>query len=109
MKLLRFLILILFCTGGTVAYSQSFQQQTDEGSHTLPFEIFPNPLKNGLLTLKLQAAGTKTIFIYDLLGNLVYQVKTQEEQLDLRFLTTGIYIFKVQQDQKTGLKRLVVH
>ncbi len=109
MKLLRFLILILFCSGGTVAYSQSFQQQTDKRTHKLPFEIFPNPLKNGLLTLKLQAAGTKTIFIYDLLGNLVYQVKTQEEQLDLGFLTTGIYIFKVQQDQKTGLKRLVVH
>ena len=42
------------------------------------------------------------------MGEVEYQLTTQEKMINLDRLKTGIYLFQVTQDQKTGIQRLVV-
>jgi len=91
------------------SYGQTLQTEVKSQRNELVFEIFPNPLRSGILTIKSDATGPKAIFVYDIMGNLVHQIMTQETMINLRVLKTGIYFLKIIQDEKTGLKRLVVH
>jgi len=91
------------------SYGQTLQTEVNSQRNELVFEIFPNPLRSGILTIKSDATGPKAIFVYDIMGNLVHQIITQETMINLRVLKTGIYFLKIIQDEKTGLKRLVVH
>jgi len=91
------------------SYGQTLQTEVNSQRNELVFEIFPNPLRSGILTIKSDATGPKAIFLYYIMGNLVHQIMTQETMINLRVLKTGIYFLKIIQDEKTGLKRLVVH
>jgi len=91
------------------SYGQTLQKEVNSQRNELVFEIFPNPLRSGILTIKSDETGPKSIFVYDIMGNLVHQIITQETMINLRVLKTGIYFLKIIQDEKTGLKRLVVH
>ena len=61
-----------------------------------------------VLYIKTSEIGTKNISIYDIMGNLVIQLATAEDEIVLDELKTGIYILKLQVNDKVGIKRLVV-
>ena len=42
------------------------------------------------------------------MGEVVFQIQTQENKLNLTHLNTGIYLVRITQDRKTGVQRLVV-
>ena len=74
----------------------------------LIFSIYPNPYDQGPLFLKCPSTSPKEIIIYNIMGEVEYQLTTQEKMINLDQLKTGIYLFQVTQDQKTGIQRLVV-
>ena len=61
-----------------------------------------------VLNIKTSETGTKSINIYDIMGNLVIQKTTPEDKIVLDELKTGIYILKLKVHDKMGIKRLVV-
>ena len=80
----------------------------DKLEDSLQFTIFPNPLKNKILYIKSSSKAIKHIEIYNVLGEKKFETKTFEDQIFLEELKTGLYIFRLEQEYKTGLKRLVV-
>ena len=69
---------------------------------------FPNP-SNGAFNLVLpQNIGLYNLEVYDLIGNLVYQLKSQERynQINLEQLNAGIYQLKIQNDSYRLFKKI---
>jgi hypothetical protein len=81
-----------------------------------PFvKIGPNPLANGLATLRyaLPAAGPASINVYDVSGRTVLSrslvaTRSGAVSLDLRSLSAGIYLVKVEAAGFTGTQKLVI-
>lgn len=76
--------------------------------NSLQFSIFPNPVKNERLYIKTNSSAEKHIEIFYVLGEKKLEVDTYNESIYLGELPSGIYIFKLEQDGKNGLKRLVI-
>lgn len=69
----------------------------NDEKETSNMEIFPNP-NDGLFTLNIVSENFKSIYVYDLLGKLVYQKTGSKEQrfdIDITEQPKGVYIVKV--------------
>jgi hypothetical protein len=76
---------------------------------------YPNP-SEGLVHLKLitPQQGKVNVFVYDMLGKLIYQSQIngndmQANELDLSKQPKGFYILKVQTSEKTSSKKLQIN
>ena len=58
-----------------------FEATTTPPSHKLVFKIYPNPMVGKVLNIKTSESGTKSINIYDIMGNLVIQMTTLKIKL----------------------------
>ena len=74
----------------------------------LVFKMSPNPLNQGPLHIDCPTDSPKEIYIFNVMGEVVFQIQTQENKLNLTHLNTGIYLVRITQDRKTGVQRLVV-
>ena len=70
--------------------------------------IFPNPVNNGIITIKSSISGVKKIELYDLTGRLVKQQILNSETVDLQSITSGVYILKVGIEDKTATTKLLI-
>lgn len=60
-------------------------------THSINILSFPNPVNN---VLSLEVAPDGDVFIYDIAGNLVRQVFTTGQQIDVSALPAGFYTIK---------------
>lgn len=74
----------------------------------LVFKMYPNPLNQGQLHIGCPTDSLKEIYIFNVMGEVVFQIQTQENKLNLTHLNTGIYLVRITQDRITGVQRLVV-
>jgi uncharacterized protein YjdB len=77
--------------------------------------VFPNPLKQDKLTIKMDGANTSEIFkviIFNLQGQIVYQTtisgKNFIEINTAGWLKSGVYLVSVQSGQKISTTKLIV-
>lgn len=78
-------------------------------SRLLDFKMGPNP-SSDLVNIQLPSGLTEaTAGVYDYTGRLVSSktVKPLDNQIDVRNLSSGIYIIKITADNKIGAKRLI--
>ncbi|MEZ4958744.1 MAG: zinc-dependent metalloprotease family protein [Saprospiraceae bacterium] len=80
----------------------------------LSFEVLPNP-SEGLFLIKmdLQPVGPIRFAVYDVAGRLVFQREWRAtgslaEKLDLRHLANGSYQLRITDEERWGVKRLVI-
>ena len=74
----------------------------------LQFSIFPNPIKNQTVYIQSSSNAEKHIEIFNVLGEKKFETFTTNESIFLGELPPGIYIFRLEQESKFGLKRLVI-
>ncbi|NVK51797.1 MAG: T9SS type A sorting domain-containing protein [Flavobacteriaceae bacterium] len=74
------------------------------------FTAYPNPVRNGRLTVSTNSATKKEVTIFNVLGKRVFtQTFTgNNKQLDVSRINPGIYIMKVVEDEKIATKKLVI-
>lgn len=72
------------------------------------FSIFPNPVTQGKLFIITASNSQKNIEIYDVLGKQVFSLQTTDKEINTVNLPSGIYVIKVQQDNKTSTQKLIV-
>ncbi|AYN04443.1 S8 family serine peptidase [Flavobacterium sp. 140616W15] len=72
------------------------------------FVIYPNPVKDGKLYVQTTSTNTKNIRISDMGGKIVFTAQTENKELNIHNLPTGVYIIKVEQDGKTSTQKLIV-
>lgn len=70
--------------------------------------IYPNPVNSGLLNIKSQISGTKTIQLYDIMGRNVLQTTLNSDVLDVSSVNSGLYLLKIAIDGRTATKKIVV-
>ena len=76
--------------------------------------VYPNPC-NGLFTININNKNTKdySVKIIDVLGKVVYlnefkQVDVFKEQIDISKFAKGIYFLKVNAENETGIKKIII-
>ena len=106
-----FLMLISFVAVSAhenLSDAYKLEHLTNPQQDSLQFSISPNPVKDQILFIKTQSRAEKHIEIFNVLGEKKFETYTTNESIFLGELSPGIYIFRMQQEGKSGLKRLVI-
>jgi len=77
--------------------------------HEIPgFMIYPNPVVDGKVYIETASGTNKNIKISDMSGKIVLSISTDDIELNISKLSTGVYILKVEQDEKTSVEKLLI-
>ncbi len=110
----------LYMCNGTVRSLLMRLQETGVGlkptqeNKTFYFEVYPNPAHNSvLININLENNKEFTIQIFDITGRCVlkenYKNSNQTIILDISKLNTGLYFVKVQANNQSNIKKLIVY
>jgi hypothetical protein len=87
-------------TGGTTL--------TIIGQGFIGFKMYPNPLNDGMLNVSNFALSESKINIYDLTGKNVFTGETTNSKIDLNVLNDGIYLVRLENENGSQTKKLIV-
>jgi len=71
--------------------------------------IYPNPVNNGLVTIKSPLAGVKNIALFDAIGRNVLKTELTAEALDVSELGAGLYLLKVTIGDRSATHKLIIN
>jgi hypothetical protein len=71
--------------------------------------IYPNPVNNGLVTIKSPLAGVKNIALFDAIGRNVLKTELTLEALDVSELGAGLYLLKVTIGDRSATHKLIIN
>jgi hypothetical protein len=74
------------------------------------FGTYPNPVSNGKFVLSTSSSDVKQVSIYNVLGKKVFvqSVSGIKSDIDVSLITSGVYILKVTEGNKTATSKLVI-
>lgn len=73
------------------------------------FNVYPNPVKNGKISISTKSSLEKNVVIYSILGSVVYQKTVHaNETINVHNLNTGMYLMQVEEDDKVSVKKIVI-
>ncbi|WP_418264569.1 T9SS type A sorting domain-containing protein [Flavobacterium faecale] len=70
--------------------------------------VYPNPVKDGILFINTNSSDAKTVAIYDILGKQVVSKEVASGQVDVSSLNKGIYVLKITEAGKTSTRKIVI-
>tara|TARA_R110002126_G_scaffold255127_3_gene398188 strand:+ start:1907 stop:2245 length:339 start_codon:yes stop_codon:yes gene_type:complete len=70
--------------------------------------LYPNPVSNGKVSIGTKNDAEKEIIIFDLLGKKVLQTMLSTRELNISILTPGVYIIKINENNATATRKLIV-
>ena len=71
--------------------------------------IYPNPVNNGLVTIKSPLAGVKNIELFDAIGRNVLKTELTAEALDVSEIGAGLYLLKVTIGDRSATHKLIIN
>jgi hypothetical protein len=71
--------------------------------------IYPNPVNNGLVTIKSPLAGVKNIALFDAIGRNVLKTELTAEALDVSEIGAGLYLLKVTIGDRSAAHKLIIN
>jgi hypothetical protein len=74
------------------------------------FSVYPNP-SSGIFQLKTNNYSRKSLFVYDMLGNVIWQEQSNskiETTIDISNYPKGIYFVKISQGDKITTQKIVL-
>ncbi|GAL85882.1 hypothetical protein MYP_3111 [Sporocytophaga myxococcoides] len=78
---------------------------TDKNGFSSSIQLYPNPAKENVM---MNLEGNVNVRIMDLTGHVLKQDQTNNQIINIEGLATGTYILEFTQDDKTGMKKLVI-
>ena len=74
------------------------------------FNMYPNPVSNGQLTVTSNSWADKQVDIYAISGQHVYsKLARNKETLDIYNLNKGVYVVRILEDDKIATRKLIVN
>ena len=110
MKNIYFYITFLFLFVSLSASAQETKQQV-KLQETAPIEgltLYPNPVTAGKVYITTKNDSDKEIQIYDVLGKKVLQIVLASRELNVASLNPGIYIIKIQEEEASTTRKLII-
>ncbi len=80
-----------------------------EEENKISFSIYPNPVSNGMVTIKSNLNEILKATIYTVLGKKVLENNVVNNTLNVAALTSGIYLIKLEQNGLVATKKLVIN
>lgn len=74
-------------------------------------QIYPNPVSNGRVYISTEnTTHLKVVEIYDMLGKKVLEItlNNNSKEINLTQLTSGVYIIKVKENNRSETRKLVI-
>ena len=95
---------------GLVQYIPFLSEDGVNEVKTTGFEVWPNPVSNGMITLTLDEEMPSELMIYNLNGKIVkaQNIENKVNTIDLSTFESGLYFIKVRNDKKTTVRRLII-
>jgi hypothetical protein len=75
----------------------------------LGLNIYPNPVRNGFVTIKTNSNQPLQVAVYDVLGKQVISKTVSNNTLNVSNLKAGIYLVQVTENNTTSTKKLIVN
>ncbi len=101
------LLLVFFFSAGVYAQDAK-QPKTQESSVIEGLSLYPNPVSNGKVYISTKNDSDKEIVIFDVLGKKVLQTRMNSKELNVSNLSPGVYIIKIDEDNATATRKLIV-
>jgi hypothetical protein len=76
---------------------------------TNEFKIYPNPVRNGFVSIKSNLGGEKNIEIFDLMGRNILSTTLENDRLDVSSLDNGVYFIKVSASNSSHTQKLIIN
>ena len=103
------IICFLFLGLSAVSYSQTHTQDTKTNRQDIAgLSLQPNPVSHGKLYITTHKNLTKSIVIFDVLGNRILNTTIFGKELNVSKLRPGIYIIKITENKVTATRKLIV-
>ena len=96
--------------------TQGFQQDylnilnVSEHFNLDDLNIYPNPARNGKISISTKNSLDKNVVIYSILGSVVYNKTIRSnEVINVQNLSTGLYLVQVEEDEKVSVRKLLIN
>ena len=71
--------------------------------------LYPNPLSNNQkLYISSPIQGEKSVALFDITGKEIHKVETTSKNIDLPNVKSGLYLIRIEQENKIATKRLII-
>ncbi len=94
-----------------VMITEGITTMDNEYSNNPDIRIFPNPT-NGMINIVTDGINNADLTIYTIQGQIVYTEKlnaaTSNKQLNLSYLTKGIYMIRISDEKSNIIKKLII-
>ena len=109
--------LLLFLLFASYSYGQDTASSTAKNTkhNTISitkeikgFQIYPNPVSNGIVHINTFQNAEKMVQIFDVLGNLMFTRIVTTKFVNVSKLKPGVYIIKVFEQGKSTTRKLVI-
>jgi hypothetical protein len=101
-------LLVLFFSLNLSAQDTKQAAKQQENSIIEGFSMYPNPVSNGKVYIATKNDADKEIIIFDLLGKKVLQTMLSARELNISNLSPGVYIIKINEDNASATRKLIV-
>lgn len=101
-----FILMVFFCFLSINA--QDVKPQPNTSTVIEGLSLYPNPVSNGRVNISTKIDGEKEIIIFDLLGKKVLQTRLSTRELNISNLMPGVYIIKINEENATATRKLIV-
>ncbi|WP_291097197.1 MULTISPECIES: T9SS type A sorting domain-containing protein [unclassified Flavobacterium] len=90
--------------------SQEIKQQTklQETATIEGLSLYPNPVSNGRVYITSKNDLDKEIIVFDVLGKKVLQTMLSSKELNISNLISGVYIIKINENDASATRKLIV-
>ena len=111
MKKNYFYIITLFVLLFSLSLSAQENKQQPKAQENTSIEglsLYPNPVIYGKIYITSKNDLDKEVIIFDILGKKVLQTMLSSRELNISNLSPGVYIIKINEDEATATRKLIV-
>ncbi|MCW2119188.1 T9SS type A sorting domain-containing protein [Flavobacterium sp. 7A] len=102
------LLLVFFSSFSITAQDAKQLPKTQDSTTIEGLNLYPNPVSNGRISISTKNDSNKDIIIFDLLGKKILQTQLAGRELNISNLSPGVYIIKINEDNATATRKLIV-
>ena len=95
---------------GLVTFIPFIGYDVVDENNTSFFEVLPNPVFNGIMTLALDEAMPSEVVIYNISGQIVMSqhVENKINNINVSVLESNVYLVKIRNTKKTMVRRIII-
>lgn len=101
--------LLVFFFAASLSAQETKQQPKPQETATIEgLSLYPNPVSNGRVYITSKNDLDKEIIIFDVLGKKVLQTMITSKELNISNLISGVYIIKINENDASATRKLIV-